>query len=270
MEYLQCEQLPELRRPTFFAAFRGWNDAGEAATMAVRHLAESWSARPFATIDPEEFFDFTVARPLIYVGPEQQRDLEWPANCFYFHRRDEAGEDAVLLLGTEPHLKWRAFAGVVVELFRRLGGARLVTMGGLVAESVHTRPPPISGFTSEKELAPRLEALAITRTRYEGPTGIVGILHDACRRAGVPAVSLWVSAPPYLGGTENPKAALALLETLDRLLHLGVDLAPMVGRSRSFEDRVNAAVAGNKEVRAYIEQLERRIDAGMGPTSAAE
>ena len=270
MDYLKCDELPELRRPTLFAAFSGWNDAGEAATTAVRYLAESWSAPPFATIDPEEFFDFTVARPLIYIGPGEQRELQWPANQFYFHKRQDPGEDVVLLLGAEPHLKWKTFTGVIVDLIRRLGGARLVTMGALVAQAVHTRPPPITGFTSEAPLAPRLEALSVTRTRYEGPTGIVGTLHDACRRAGVPAMSLWVSVPPYLGATENPKAALALLQTCDTLLGLKLNLAGLIERSLSFEKQVDAAIAGNDEVKTYVEELEKLIDAGGGPAAAAE
>src|SRR3989304_3018837 len=138
MDYLQLEgELPELRKPTFVAAFRGWNDAGEAATLAVRHLIESWSAKQFAAIDPEEFFDFTVARPMIRITEEGQRDLQWPANRFFYHRRPDADGDVVLFLGTEPHLKWHAFTETVRGLFERVGGARLVTMGALVAATTH-------------------------------------------------------------------------------------------------------------------------------------
>src|SRR3990170_8652452 len=140
MDYLQLDDLPSPPRPTLIAAFRGWNDAGEAATVAVRHLVESWSAKPFASIDAEEFFDFTVARPMIRVTEEGQRDLQWPSNRFFYHQRPDAESDVVLFVGTEPHLKWRAFTETVRGLFERVGGERLVTLGALVAATTHTRP----------------------------------------------------------------------------------------------------------------------------------
>ena len=263
MDYLQIDELPELRRPVFVAAFRGWNDAGEAATLAVRHLVESWSAKEFASIDPEEFFDFTVARPVIRVTEEGQRDLRWPSNRFFYHRRGDADTDIVLLVGTEPHLKWRAFTETVRELFGRLGGARLLTLGALVAATTHTRPPPVTGFATEEELRGRLEGLTITRSRYEGPTGIVGAMHDTWRRAGLPAASLWVGLPPYLGEAVNPRGALALLEVLDKLFAFAPDLSRLVEASRAFEQQVDEALAGNIEMRAYLTELERRIDAGI-------
>ncbi len=263
MDYLQLDELPSLRRPTFVAAFRGWNDAGEAATLAVRHLVESWSAKQFAAIDPEEFFDFTVARPMIRITEEGQRDLQWPANRFFYHQRADADGDVVLFLGTEPHLKWRAFTETVRDLFQRLGGARLLTLGALVGATTHTRAPPITGFATEEELRGRLEALTINRARYEGPTGIVGALHDAWRRAELPAASLWVGLPPYLGDATNPRGALALLEALDRLFAFAPDLSKLVEASREFEQQVDEALAGNVEMRSYLAELERRIDAGM-------
>lgn len=262
MDYLELEELPELRRPTFVVAFRGWNDAGEAATLAVRHLIESWSAKEFGGIDPEEFFDFTVARPMISVTEEGQRDLRWPGNRFFYHRHADAETDVVLFLGTEPHLKWRAFAGAMRDLFQRLGGGRLLTLGALVAATTHTRPPPITGFASEDELRGRLEGLTINRTRYEGPTGIVGVVHDAWRRAGLPAASLWVGLPPYLGDAANPRGALALLEVVDRLFAFAPDLSKLAEASRKLEQQVDEALADNVQMRTYLTELERRIDAG--------
>ncbi|OGO50237.1 MAG: hypothetical protein A2148_04410 [Chloroflexi bacterium RBG_16_68_14] len=263
MDYLQLDELPSLRRPTFIAAFRGWNDAGEAATLAVRHLVESWSAKQFAAIDPEEFFDFTVARPLIRITDEGQRDLLWPSNRFFYHQRADAEGDVVLFLGTEPHLKWRAFTETVRDLFQRLDGARLLTLGALVAATTHTRPPPVTGFSTEEELRRRMEGMTISRARYEGPTGIVGTLHDAWRRAGLPAASLWAGLPPYLGDATNPRGALALLEMLDRLFAFAPDLTPLVEASQKFEEQVEAALADNTEMRSYLNELERRIDAGV-------
>jgi predicted ATP-grasp superfamily ATP-dependent carboligase len=263
MGYLQLDELPPLRRPTFIAAFRGWNDAGEAATLAVGQLVDSWSAQPFAAIDPEEFFDFTVARPLVRVTDEGLRDLQWPPNRFFYHRRSDADSDVVLFLGTEPHLKWRAFTETVRDLFQRLDGSRLVTLGALVAPTTHTRPPPVTGFASEDDLQRRLEGQTIARTRYEGPTGIVGTLHDAWRQAHLPAASLWVALPAYLGNTVNPRAALALLEALDRLFAFGPDLTQLAEASRTFIEQVDQALASNDEMRAYLADLERRIDAGI-------
>jgi predicted ATP-grasp superfamily ATP-dependent carboligase len=269
MDYLQqLAEPPALRQPTFIAAFRGWNDAGEAATLAVRHLVESWSAQPFAAIDPQEFFDFTVARPLIRITEEGQRDLQWPSNRLFYHCPSDAESDVVLFLGTEPHLKWRAFTETVRHLFQRLNGARLVTLGALVAATTHTRPPPLTGFATEEDLQRRLEGLAIARSRYEGPTGIVGTLHDAWRRAQLPALSLWVALPPYLGDTINPRGALVLLETLDRLFAFAPQLAPLAEASRLFTEQVDEALANNQEMQAYLAELERRLDAGSGEAGA--
>ncbi len=263
MDYLQLDELPSLRRPTLIAAFRGWNDAGEAATLALHHLVESWSAQSFASIDPEEFFDFTVARPMIRITEEGQRDLQWPPNRFYYHRRTDVDEDVVLFLGTEPHLKWRAFTEMVRDLFQRLKGSRLVTLGSLVAATTHTRPPPITGFATEEELLGRMEGMTVTRARYEGPTGIVGSLHDAWRRAGLPAASLWVGLPPYLGDASNPMGALALLEMLDRLFAFAPDLSKLIEARHKFAEQVDEALGNNDEMRSYLAELERRIDAGI-------
>jgi predicted ATP-grasp superfamily ATP-dependent carboligase len=263
VDYLQLDELPTLRRPTFVAAFRGWNDAGEAATLAVRQLIESWSAQSFASIDPEEFFDFTVARPTVHVTEEGLRDVQWPPNRFFYYSRSDADSDVVLFLGTEPHLKWRAFAETVCDLFQRLHGSRLMTLGALIAATTHTRAPPVTGFATEDDLQRRLEGLTIARTRYDGPTGIVGTLHDAWRRAQLPAASLWVALPAYLGNTVNPRAALALLEALDRLLALGLDLTRLEEASRTFIEQVDQTLADNPEIKAYLADLERRIDAGL-------
>ncbi len=270
MDYLQLDELPSLRRPTFVAAFRGWNDAGEAATLAVRHLVDSWSAKPLASIDAEEFFDFTVARPMIRITEEGQRDLQWPHNRFFYHQRGEAEGDVVLFVGTEPHLRWRTFAETVRDLFQRLDGARLLTLGALVAATTHTRPPPVTGFATEEELRGRLEGLTVTRSRYEGPTGIVGTLHDAWRRAGLSAASLWVGLPPYLGDTVNPRGALALLEVLDKLFAFAPDLSKLFEASQKFEEQVDEALADNSEMRAYLNELERRIDSGIAEAATPD
>jgi proteasome assembly chaperone (PAC2) family protein len=264
VDYLQLDDLPTLRRPTFIAAFRGWNDAGEAATLALRHVIDKWSAQSFAVIDPEEFFDFTVARPTVRVTEEGLRDVKWPSNRFFYHRRRDAESDVVVFLATEPHLKWRAFGETVRHLFERLDSSRLVTLGSFVVATTHTRPPPVSGFTTDDELLRRMQELTVGSTRYEGPTGIVGTLHDAWRRSQLPTASLWVGLPAYLGGNTNPQGALALLETLDQIFGFGLDLAPLADASRAFIEQVNQALADNSQMQAFLADLERRIDAQAG------
>jgi predicted ATP-grasp superfamily ATP-dependent carboligase len=247
----------------FIAAFRGWNDAGEAATLAIRHLVETWSAKHFGDIDAEEFFDFTVARPLIRITEEGQRDLVWPVNRFFYHKREDAEFDIVLMLGTEPHLRWRTFCSSIRELFQRINGSRLITLGSLVAATTHRRPPPVTGFATEEGLRDRLEGMTITRARYEGPTGVVGALHDAWRRSELNAGSLWVGLPPYLGDAANPRGALALLESLDRLFGFVPDMAPLLEASKKLEEQIDEALADNIQMRAYLTELEKRIDAGI-------
>ncbi len=263
MDTILIDELPSLRKPVFVVAFRGWNDAGEAATLAVRHMVDAWTAKTFASIDAEDFYDFTVARPMIRITEEGQRDLEWPVNRFFFHNREDAENDVVLMLGTEPHLKWRTFTAAIRGLFQRLDGARLITLGSLVAATTHRRPPPITGFATEEDLRDRLEGLTVTRARYEGPTGIVGTLHDALRRAGLPAASLWAGLPPYLGDAANPRGALALLETLDRLFGFVPDLTPLSEASQKLEEQVEEALAENIQMRAYLAELDKRIDSGV-------
>ena len=270
MDALQIEELPELRKPTLVAAFRGWNDAGEAATGAVRYLRDTWSAKEFASLDPEPFFDFTVARPMIRITEEGQRGIRWPSNRFFYHKRPEAEGDVILFLGTEPHLRWRTFCETIRDLFQRLDGARLLTLGALVAATTHRRPPPITGFATEDDLRSRLESLTITRARYEGPTGIVGVLHDTWRRGGLPAASLWAGLPPYLGDATNPRGALALLEHMDRLFAFAPDVGELVQASEKFEEQVDAALAQNDELRGYLVELEKRLDSGVTEASAPD
>jgi proteasome assembly chaperone (PAC2) family protein len=261
MSHLEVGEVPPLRSPVLVMAFGGWNDAGQSATTAVRFLIEGWSAQRFASIDPEEFFDFTSARPTIRVAPDTQRELEWPSNAFFYKADPALSRDFVLLLGTEPHLKWRAFTGGVLELAQRCGITQAMGLGALLGETPHSRSVPLTGFATDPELAAKLERLHITPTRYEGPTGIVGAMHDACRREGLPAISLWAAVPHYLGATENPKGAAALLRTLDVLFDLGLDLHRIEKAVADFEKEVARAIASNPEIAAYVQELERRSDA---------
>ena len=270
MSHLQSEETPSLRSPVLITAFAGWNDAAQAATGSVLFLAERWSARRFAHIDPEDFFDFTDARPIIRLSPDMQRELEWPSNAFYYHIDHKLSRDAALLLGIEPHLKWRTFTESVLELARQCGVGTVVTLGALLADAVHTRPVPLAGYSMDPDLSERLASMGMTGTRYQGPTGIVGALHDACRRSGLATASLWVSVPYYLGTTANPKASYALLSTLNALVDLQLDLTSLEEQARAFEQQVTQAVAGNPEVAGHILELERRIDAAQVEGAQAE
>ncbi len=261
---MEIDQIPELDRPNVIAAFQGWNDAGQGATTAIRYLIESWKAERFAHIDPEEYYSFTDTRPMIRITEGTQRELTWPSNDFFCYRGNDRTPAAVLMIGTEPNLKWRSFGGEVVRLARSVGARRLVTMGSLITATAHTRPVPLTGFSTDEGVQSKLVSRGITRSSYEGPTGIVGVLHDACLRAELPAASLWAASPYYLGSTPNPKTALGLLDALDEMLELRLDLGEMRVVADEFERQVSLAVRDNTEVQERIRTLEEQHDAQGG------
>ncbi|MGB6836654.1 MAG: PAC2 family protein [Dehalococcoidia bacterium] len=263
MEYLEVHEVPSLRSPVLIMAFAGWNDAAQAATSAVRFLIKEWSAQPFASFDPEELFDFTSTRPHVRLDADLQRELEWPSNRFFYHADPGLERDVVLLLGTEPHLKWRTFTRAVLELAERCGVSLVMSLGALLADTAHSRPVPLSGFVTDPGLAERLGRQGITSSRYEGPTGIVGVLHDAFRRQGLPSASLWAAAPHYLGTTPNPKATAALLRTLDGLFSFHLDLRDLDEAAEHFERQVAEILGSNPEIAAYVQELEQRADASV-------
>lgn len=269
VDYVEFAEVPSLRSPVLIAAFGGWNDAAQAATSAVRFLAQQWSAHRFASIDPEEFFDFTSTRPTVRLDAALQREVEWPSNAFFYHADPALERDIVMLLGVEPHLKWRAFSTAVLGLARECGVSLVVSMGALLADAAHTRPVPLSGFATAPDLLERLQHFAITGSRYEGPTGIIGVIHDACRQTELPSMSLWAAVPHYLGPTPNPKATAALLRTLDDLLALGLNLNEFKEAVDSFEKEVNQAIAGSPEVAGYVRELEQRADSALDEETTA-
>lgn len=272
---MEIQQLPELNRPNVIAAFQGWNDAGQAASTAVRYLIDAWKAKNFAHIDPEEYYNFSDTRPMIRIVDGDSREVTWPTNEFFFKQGGDSLPDAVLMVGTEPNLKWRSFCGEVTRLARSVNAQRVITVGSLVTDAVHTRPVPITGFSTDSNIQNRLIARNITRSSYEGPTGIVGVLHDACRRNDIPAASLWAATPYYLGNTPNPKTALGLVEAVDYALDLSLNLRELRVISEEFERQVSMAVRDNEEVQQQIRTLEERYDAaGLGqspqPTTPPE
>jgi proteasome assembly chaperone (PAC2) family protein len=271
IDYVELGEVPSLRSPVLITAFGGWNDAAQAATSALRFLAKQWSARQFASIDPEEFFDFTSTRPTVRLNADAQRELEWPSNAFLYHTDPALERDVVMLLGVEPHLKWRAFSAAVMGVARECGISLVASMGALLADAAHTRPVPLSGFATAPGIQERLQRLGLTGSRYEGPTGIIGVIHDACRRGELPSMSLWAAVPHYLGPTPNPKASAAVLRTLDDLLGLRLKLAELEEAADSFEEQVNEAIAGSPEVAEYVRTLEQRADSALeAETTAAE
>jgi proteasome assembly chaperone (PAC2) family protein len=257
---MEIEQLPELERPNLIAAFQGWNDAGQAATTAVRYLIEAWSAKQFARIDPDEYYSFTDTRPTIRIVEGSNRELSWPGNEFFYFKGSGNTPAAVLMVGQEPNLKWRAFCSEIINLGRAVNAQRVVTLGALITESVHTRPVPLTGFSTDAIVQNRLIAKNITRSSYEGPTGIVGVLHNACIQATLPTASLWAGTPYYLGSTPNPKTALGLLESIDELLELNINLAELGAVAEEFERQVTIAVRDNSEIQERIHSLEQTFD----------
>lgn len=244
---------PELRSPIMVCAFAGWNDAAGSATTALTSAAESLDAELIAQIDPEEFFDFQANRPTIRLDEGQSREIEWPGNVFLSARAPGAERDLVLLAGTEPNLRWRTFSEGVAEVAETLGVEMVVTLGALIADVTHTLPVPITGLASDTELVERLD---LTRSTYEGPTGVVGVIHDACDRRGIPSASLWAAVPHYVAAVPNPKAALALLRRLEGLVGVAVEASDLEDDSESFERQVSNAVSANPEIQQLVERLE--------------
>ena len=254
---LRVHRRPELTRPVLIAAFRGWNDGAQAASLAAGYLAKTWQAQRFAHLDPEEFFDFQATRPHVSLEAGMTRKIDWPETAFYHARPDGLDRDVVLLLGIEPNLRWRTFTDLLVGLVGELGVEMMITLGALLADVPHTRPSPVTGSASDPDL---VRQLGLSESRYEGPTGIVGVLHDACRRAEIPSASLWVAVPHYVSLTPSPRAAVALCERLGGLIGLDVDVAELEEAAQSYEEQVSEAVASDEETAAYVEELEQRVD----------
>jgi proteasome assembly chaperone (PAC2) family protein len=261
-EFLTFDSVPKLNRPVLVMAFEGWNDAADSASRAVSQLVDKLGGREFATIDPEEFYNFTESRPHVkWVG--DARELRWPANRFFFARRGDGGDqedqsrkrDLVLMRGVEPQLKWRAFCGLFGDVVERTQVSMVVSLGALLAEVPHTRPIRVTGGSTDPELA---SLLGLERSNYEGPTGIVGVLHQFLRDKGLPAVSLWANVPHYIPAYPNPRATAALLTRVSTLLDLSLDLAEMDDQAAEFDREINRGLEQNPEVADYVHELESR------------
>jgi proteasome assembly chaperone (PAC2) family protein len=256
-EELRIDRRPELRRPGLVCAFRGWNDGGQGASLAGGYLARAWGASKFAEIDPERFFDFQATRPHISFAEENRRQIDWPENALFAAAMPQASRDVVLLLGTEPNLRWRSFCGLVTGFAADLGVELVVTLGSLLADVPHTRPAPVTGNATDPDLIRRL---GLQPSRYEGPTGIVGALHDSCRAASIPSLSLWAAVPHYVSMTPSPRAAKALCDRLATLLEMPLDTSELEEASEAYMQQVSEAVAADAETAAYVDELEQRVD----------
>jgi len=270
-EYLTLHEEPgELRRPVIILAFSGWNDAAESATSAARYLSQLWSSRPFASIEPEEFYHFGLSRPYVRFKPgsRQEREIVWPATEFSVARPSQLERDIVVGIAIEPHLKWRTYCAAVLELARRSRASLVLTLGALLAEVAHTKPVRLVGSSYDPELSARL---GLRPTRYEGPTGIVGVLNTLCREGSVPTASLWANVPHYVSGIENPRAALALVARVLSLLNTEADLTDLREAAEQFDQNLSSIVAQNAKIADYVRKLERKgVDEDDEPPTPAE
>jgi proteasome assembly chaperone (PAC2) family protein len=256
-EHLRWHRQPALRSPVVIAAFEGWNDAGEGATGAVRALAESWLAEPFADLDPEAFYDFTANRPMVRLVDGRTREIDWPSNTFMHATIPDRPSDIVLLLGTEPGLKWRTFCEEVIDVVRTTDARLVVTLGALLSEVPHSRPVRVIGTAEDDDMITRLK---LRRSSYEGPTGIVGVLHDALRRRGVPSLSLWAAVPTYVSGPASPAATLALIRRVVELLGVPFDTTGLEEESAEYLARIDDLVAEDDDLRGFLDRLEAAYD----------
>jgi proteasome assembly chaperone (PAC2) family protein len=246
---------PALRAPVLVAAFEGWNDAGDAATDAVEHLTDVWDGTEVAALDPDDFYDFQVNRPNVSLVDGTTRLIDWPTTRFYACRLPHGERDLVLVRGVEPNMRWRSFCDQVLAVARDLGVEEVVTLGALLADSPHTRPVPVSGTSSNADLAARLH---LEPSRYEGPTGIVGVLQEACEKAGLPAVSFWAAVPHYVASPPCPKATVALLRRVEDLLDVAVPLGDLLEEARAWEQQVDELASEDSDVAEYVQSLEER------------
>ena len=254
---LRIDSHPSLERPVLIAAFRGWNDGGQGASLAGAYLARAWAAIEFASIDPENFYDFQATRPMVSLVDGSMRQIEWPKNTFQYAPLPGAGRDAIIMLGVEPNLRWRTFSEHVMRVAKEFDVELVVTLGSLLADVPHTRPAPVTGSATDPEL---IEQLGLQASRYEGPTGVVGVLHDACVRAGIASASLWAAVPHYVSLTPSPRAAKALVDRLAGLLGADIDTVELDEAAEAYALQVSEAVSVDEETSAYVQDLERRVD----------
>ncbi len=264
---IELENVPELVDPVVVAAFEGWNDAGEAASGVIEHLEDVWDATPIAELDPEDYYDFQVTRPMVELVDGETRQIVWPTTRISWARIPDTGRDVVLIRGIEPNMRWKSFTGELLGLMVDLGAETVVLLGALLADAPHTRPVPVSGSSSDSGLS---TILNLEPSRYEGPTGILGVIQDACARAELGTVSLWAAVPHYVAQPPSPKATLALLRKVEDLLDVTIPLGELPEQSRAWENGVNELAEQDSEVADYVRALEEQKDAAELPEASGE
>ncbi|MDI3390285.1 PAC2 family protein [Streptomyces sp. B-S-A8] len=264
---IELDGVPELVDPVMVVAFEGWNDAGDAASTSVAHLDREWKGEVFAALDAEDYYDFQVNRPTVWLDGGV-RKITWPTTRLSVVRvGGDKPRDLVLVRGIEPSMRWRSFCNEILGFAHELGVELVVILGALLGDTPHTRPVPVSGVTSDPDLA---RTMNLEETRYEGPTGIVGILQEACTHAGVPAVSLWAAVPHYVSQPPNPKATLALLNRLEDLIGLRIPLGELAEDARAWQLGVDQLAAEDSEVAEYVQSLEEARDTAELPEASGE
>ncbi|MDZ5620218.1 PAC2 family protein [Nocardioides bizhenqiangii] len=264
---MEIEDTPALVRPVVIAAFEGWNDAAEAASAVVDHLMTVWNARVVAAIDPEDYYDFQVNRPTVGVDENGFRKLTWPSTHVAIASPPELDHDVILIRGIEPSMRWRGFCAELLACIDDLGGQLVVTLGALLADTPHTRPIPVTGTATEPELVDRMK---LEQSTYEGPTGIVGVLQDACVKLDIPAASYWAAVPHYVAQPPCPKATLALLGQIEDLLEVSVPLGDLPEDSRAWERGVDELAEEDEDIADYVRALEETRDTAELPEASGE
>ncbi|NYJ01362.1 proteasome assembly chaperone (PAC2) family protein [Nocardioides thalensis] len=264
---MEIEEVPELVNPVVIAAFEGWNDAAESASAVVDHLMEVWNGRVVAAIDPEDYYDFQVNRPSVGLDDNGFRKLTWPSTHVAVASPPDLDRDVILIRGIEPNMRWRAFTAELLAAVDDLGGQLVITMGALLADAPHTRPIPVTGTATEPDLIDRLD---LEQSTYEGPTGIVGVVQDACVKLDIPAVSYWAAVPHYVAQPPCPKATIALLGQLEDLLEVSIPLGDLPDEARAWERGVDELAEEDEDVAEYVRSLEEARDTTDLPEASGE
>lgn len=264
---IELDDAPELADPIMIAAFEGWNDAGEAASGAIGHLDEAWQAKPLVSLNPDDYYDFQVTRPTVEIVDGDTRKINWPTTKITVCRPEGSERDVVLVHGIEPNMRWRAFCDDLLGVARDLGVEKVVLLGALLADAPHTRPVPVTASYSDPGAS---RQFSIEPSRYEGPTGITGVLHDVCAKAGITTFSLWAAIPHYVAQPPCPKGTLALLRGVEDILDITLPQGDLPEQARAWEHGVDELASQDSEVAEYVKSLEEQKDAAELPEATGE
>ena len=266
---MEIHQIPLLREPIMIMAFSGWNDAAEAASGAVEHLLSGWRDKnddvipeQIANVESEDFYDFQVNRPVVSIDESEIRSITWPSTQVFGMAIPSMKRDLVIVTGVEPSMKWKSFTSDLLDLADDLEVSLIVSLGSLLADTPHSRPITVTGTGAHPSIANRL---GVSVSKYEGPTGILGIIQDGCMRRGIDAISLWAAVPHYASNAPSPKATLALINTLEEFLNIKIPLSDLPDRADAWEREVNDLAAEDSEIADYVKALEESKDAAELP-----